>query len=208
MEKNLLKKALVTVSAMMMLVGVVACGNGADSKNSDGGGDSTGYYASTTNVKFTSAYPEHTFKQATFGVQTLETFSDNTYCLTDTETFFSGELEFNDNGKYDVVPRGANIVKYYGSVVSADEEGLITLELSKPTAVITHSSYSAGSNPIGYLNTHEWTEQMGQAVAGEGPALSADEYLESKAFSDTTVIIDSAQASFDYVVIEAAKAAN
>lgn len=198
MKKRSAGKVFSLVCAMVMMIGLTACGSGGEKLAGDS--DLTGYYASTSNVSFISAYPEHTFKQATFGVQNIETFSDNTYVLTSTETFYSGALDFNDNGKYDVVPRGANITKYYGTLTEIDEEGLITLELSKPTAVIMNTSYSAGANPIGYVNTKEWTDEMGTAVGGEGPALSAEEYMESVAFPETSIIVDAAKASFDYVV--------
>ncbi|WP_091228202.1 hypothetical protein [Fontibacillus panacisegetis] len=200
MKKRTVKKAFMVVCLTVMVMGLAACGKGGDSAGS-GSTKLTGYYASTTNVGFVSAYPEHTFKQATFGVQNIETFADNTYVLTSTETYFSGALDFNDNGKYDVVPRGANIMKYYGTFTSTDEEGLTTLELSKPTAVIMNSSYSAGANPIGYVNTKEWTEEMGTAVGGEGPALSAEEYLESVAYPETSIVVDAAKFSFDYVAL-------
>lgn len=193
MKKRTLKRITTMVLALTMAFGLSACGK------EEAKGQLTGYYASTSNVAFRSAYPEHTFKQATFGVQNIETFSDNTYCLTDTETFYSGALEFNDNGKYDVVPRGANITKYYGTYTAADEGGLVTLVLSKPTAVISNSSYSAGANPVGYVNTNAWTDAMGTAVGGDGPALSAEEYLESAAFPETTIIVDAAKTSFDYI---------
>ncbi|NOU82723.1 hypothetical protein GC101_28065 [Paenibacillus sp. LMG 31459] len=200
MTNRTVKKAATAICAMALVIGITACGNG---EKSAGASELTGNYASTTNVGFISAYPEHTFKQATFGVQNIETFSDNTYCLTSTETFYSGALEFADDGKYDVVPRGSNIIKYYGTVKEVDEEGLITLELSKPTAVIANSSYSAGANPIGYVNTKEWTDEMGTAVGGEGPALSAEEYLEAVAFPENSIIVDAAKDSFDYVVLTA-----
>lgn len=185
-----------TILAMVMAFGLAACGNGKEEAN----GKLSGFYSSASNVAFMSAYPEHTFKQATFGLQNLETFSDNTYVLTDTATFYSGALEFNDNGKYDVVPRGANFNQYYGTYTATDEGGLITVVLSKPTAVISNTSYSAGANPVGYVNTNDWTDAMGKAVGGEGAAMSAEEYLESVAYPETTIIVDSAKSSFDYIV--------
>lgn len=206
MKRKTVKKSFVVICAMVLLIGLTACGSGGE--KAAGSSKMTGYYASTSNVAFMSAYPEHTFKQATFGVQNIETFADNTYILTKTDTFFSGALEFNDNGKYDVVPRGANITKYYGTLTEVDEEGLITLKLSKPTAVIMNSSYSAGANPIGYVNTKEWTDEMGKAVGGEGPALSAEEYLNSVAFPETSIIVDAAKASFDYVELTGEAAAS
>ncbi|AIQ31387.1 MULTISPECIES: hypothetical protein [Paenibacillus] len=205
MKNKTVKKAFTAICAMALLIGITACGNG---EKSSGSSELTGYYASGTNVEFMSAYPEHTFKQATFGVQNIETFADNTYCLTSTETFYSGALEFADDGKYDVVPRGANITKYYGTLTSTDEGGLITLELSKPTAVIANSSYSAGANPIGYVNTKAWTDEMGTAVGGEGPALTAEEYLETVAFPEASIIVDGAKASFDYTVLTSGETAN
>ncbi|MNW66332.1 hypothetical protein D3C74_447970 [compost metagenome] len=71
-----------------------------------------------------------------------------------------------------------------------------------------NSSYSAGANPIGYVNTKEWTDEMGKAVGGEGPALSAEEYLNSVAFPESSIIVDAAKASFDYVELTGEAAAS
>ncbi|GAS83333.1 hypothetical protein [Paenibacillus amylolyticus] len=202
MGKRTAKTAFTAIFMVMMLVALTACGSGTDGEKSGASNNPTGYYASTTNVAFTSAYPEHTFKRATFGVQSIETFADNTYILTSTGTSFSGALLFEDSGEYDVVPRGADITKYYGTVTVKDEDGLRTLELSQPTSVIVNSSYSAGANPIGYLNTLAWTDEMGQAAGGEGAALTAEQYLESVSFPATSIIVDPARASFDYTVLK------
>ncbi|AIQ51425.1 hypothetical protein [Paenibacillus sp. FSL R7-0331] len=207
MTTKIVKRVSTAILTIALATGLAACGNSSNEAVS-GGGQPSAVYASTTNVAFASAYPEYTFKQAIFGVQSIETFADNTYVLTSTDTFYSGHLLFNDDGKYDVVPRGASIIKYYGTLTSTDADGLVTLELSKPTAVITNSSYSAGTNPIGYVNTSEWTDEMGTAVGGEGPALSAEEYLESVSFPETSIIVDAANDSFDYVVLTGDEAAS
>lgn len=196
--KNSLKKVL-TVTFMVGIITLLgACGSNNDS-------DTTSpkeLYLSTQNVEFLSAYPEFTFKQASFGTQTLELIGEETYKLTSTISHHSGDLEFNDDGNHSQVPRGADVMVYYGSYTATDQDGLLTIDLDKPEDIVANLSQSAGDMPIGYLNTTAWTDEMGEAVGGEEGSLSVDEFLENEAFEPTTVIVDEETASFDYIQVK------
>ncbi|SCP98433.1 hypothetical protein [Anaerobium acetethylicum] len=212
MKKKMVKKVLTAVLAMTMVFGLAACGKASAGAKTEGGTDTTkaveseltGYYASNANVAFMSMYPGYTYKQSTFGVQTIETFSDGTYCLTSTDTVFSGALLFNDDGTHEEIPRGSINMIYDGTYTSEEEEGIMTLTLSTPTAVMANSSLSAGSEPIGYLNTEAWTDEMGAAVGGDAGTMTAKDYLATVAFPETTIIVDVVNTSFDYADLSVA----
>lgn len=200
MKKNLITKIAAMAMAIALLAGLTACGG------NDKAADKTlnGYYTSTQNVAFMSAFPQYTFKQATFSVQTLETYADGTYCLTAVDSNFSGALLFSDEGTHEEVPRGVNSTKYFGTFTSKEESGLLTVTLSAPTSVAVASNYSVGEAVLGYLNTAAWTDEMGALVGGENGAMSAEDYLASVAFSEVSVIIDTATDTFDYTVLNTA----
>ena len=197
MKKNLITKIAAMAMAIALLAGLTACGS------NEAPADKTlnGYYTSTQNVTFISAYPQYTFKQATFSVQTLETYADGTYCLTAVDSNFSGTLTFADDGTHEEIPRGVNSTKYFGTFTSTEQSGLLTVTLSAPTSVAVASNYSVGDTVLGYLNTAAWTDEMGTLVGGENGAMSAADYLASVAFGESSIIIDTATDTFDYTVL-------
>lgn len=197
MKKAVVKKLVVLVMAVVLVLGMTACGAKEKVMN--------GYYTSSQNVSFFSAYPAYTFKQATFSVQTLETYNDGTYCLTATDSNFSGELLFSDDGTHSEVPRGVNSTKYYGTYTQKEESGLLTLTLSSPTSVAVASNYSVGGAVLGYLDTNAWTDEMGTLAGGEAGAVSASDYLKKVAFSEVSIVVDTATDSFDYTVLSVAE---
>lgn len=195
--KHTTTKLTTTALALTLAAGLTACGS------SKPAADKTlnGYYTSTQNVTFFSAYPQYTFKQATFSVQTLETYADGTYCLTAVDSNFSGTLTFADDGNHEEVPRGVNSTKYFGTFTSAEESGLLTVTLAAPTSVAVASNYSVGDAVLGYLNTAAWTDEMGTLAGGENGTISGEDYLKSVAFGETSIIIDTATDTFDYATL-------
>ena len=192
-------KKFVTVTFML---GVITLLGACSSSNESDSISPEELYLSTQNVEFLSAYPEHTFKQAAFGVQTLELIGEDKYELTSTVTYYSGALEFNDNGTHDEVPRGTDVMVYYGSYAANEEDGLLTIDLEKPETIVSNISLSAGSAEVGYVNTNKWTDDMGAAVGGDSGSISAADYLEKEAFDAMTVIVETDTASFDYIQLK------
>ena len=142
-----------------------------------------GKYISTQNVAFMSAYPEYTFKMATFGIQYLELNEDNTYRLIDTENSFSGSLTFADDGTYEVVPRGGDVRVYTGTYDGIADSGLLMVTLSAPTALEVVSSNSIA------------------AMTSDGQEATMESLLAQFGFADTEIMIDEATGVFDYIVV-------
>lgn len=177
------KVMAILVAVLMAVVPVFACA-----------AEVTGSYISTQDLGFISAYPQFTFKQATFGAEMLETYDDGTYCLTVTKTAYSGLLLFNDDGTTDVVPRGTTITRYYGTYEGEEDSGLLMLTLSAPTAV----SVLGDSSAAHYMNTAAWTEEMSNISANANTGATAEEYLASMTFEAQDVVVDLSTYTFDY----------
>jgi len=144
-------------------------------------GEGSGRYVSTQNINFMSAYPQYTFKMATFGLQYLELNEDGSYRLIDVENSFSGDLEFLDDGTYNTVPRGGEIRIYTGTYESVSDSGLLLVTLSAPEAVELVSNFSVGQD------------------AGE--ELDAAALLEKYGFEETEIMIDEATNVFDFIPV-------
>ena len=134
----------------------------------------TGRYISTQNIAFVSAYPQYTFKMATFGIQTLE--------LYDTENSFSGGLIFADDGTYEAIPRGGDVYVYTGTYEAISDSGLLMVTLSAPTGLEVTSSNSIET----------------KSATAEGTDLET--LLAKFGFADTDIMIDEATGVFDFIV--------
>ena len=137
----------------------------------------TGRYVSTQNVNFMSAYPEYTFKMATFGIESLDLLEDGTYRLSDVENSFSGALSFADDGTYEVVPRGCDIRTFTGTYEAISDSGLLMVTLSAPTDVEVISS-----NSVFEVDTTD-----------------AAALLAQYGYEETMVMVDEATGVFDYI---------
>lgn len=142
---------------------------------------------------FMSAYPAYTFKQVSGYTQTVVTYEDGTYEMTVATKNISGALAFDpeDAGNRDTSgsnDRGQSVVIYYGTYTSAEEEGLLTVNLSKPTKAV---SVVTGNSTAGNAYTNSETNA---------------EYLATVAFDATELIVDTSTYGFDYATLTVTKA--
>ena len=165
----------------------------------------TGTYNSST-YTFMTAYPGYTFKQLTTVVQNLNTSDDNTYMFTVTSKSLSGDLAFDpaNNGTQatdGVNDRGQSVDIYYGTYTSTEEDGLLTVKLSAPTGYVTSASVNASGTGGGFFNTMNWTDDMKEASKDDThtEGLTAEEYLATKTFKETEIVIDLKTYGFTFV---------
>lgn len=203
-----MKRLTALVAALALMGGLAACGSDKPAAKASekpavqASAVPTATYVSTQNVQFMSSFPQYTYKQATFQDQILETYKDGTYRLTSVDSMFSGSLTFPDEGKYEAVPRGSVTTTLYGKAKVADSDGLATIDLDAPTRAISVSSFSAGGDPAGYLDTSAWTDSMGSAAAKaarKDGSISAKDYLASVSFGKIQVVADSDAHTFDFI---------
>lgn len=201
--KKMLKKALVPVAVAALAVGtclsLAACGETKTEAPA-----LTGSYNSST-YTFMTAYPGYTFKQLTTSVQTLNTYSDNTYMITVVAKSLSGDLAFdpsNDgtSSTEGVNDRGQSVKIYFGTYTASEENGLLTVSLSAPTSYVNSRSASATASAA-FFNTAAWTDAMKEATKDDDHAegMTGAEFLEANTFAAVNVVVDLSTYGFDYV---------
>ena len=205
-----MKKTLSVIIAVAILACLLtACGG-------ETAGKVTGIYLSPAKLSYSNMRPQYNYYLTTFTQQEITLMDNNTYCLIISESTFSAlELaESTNDAKGN--ERTNSITKLYGtytSKVNELDEDLLDVTLSAPTRAVV--SY----DQTYYLDTDSWTEAMGKIVVpptgydANGQPIrdenatpwTAQQYLESIAFPDTTVQVNQKHASFDFTEFGAAK---
>jgi len=198
-------KKLLSIILTVVLVACLftACGAAPEAKV-------TGMFLSPAKLSYANMRPQYNYYVTTFAHQELTILDDNTYCLIISESTFSAlELaESTNDAKGN--ERNNSVIKYYGtytSKVNDLDEDLLDITISAPTRVVMTNDQTY------WLDTDNWTDAMGKAVtppSGINPetgaaivdenaaAWTAEQYLESKAFAETTIQVNQKTASFDY----------
>lgn len=190
---NKAKKALVTLGLAAVAATSVVAFSGCGAKAAE----STGLYVSNNNLSYANFLPNYNYFSATISTQSIETFSDNTYCLTIQTTAFSnislgpdvatGEETWND--------RGQTITYYYGTFTSVEDEGDVTLTLSAPTKTIyiTYGTIALDSTQT-YAADLTYTDAAGNEV-------SYNDYIASiqAKFTGASVYVNGAGSTFKQI---------
>lgn len=202
MKKYAKRLAALALSALMVLA-LAACGGGS------AGGKTTGIYLTPGRLSYANMRPQYNYYLTTFDQQELTLMDDDTYCLVISSSCFSAlELaESTNDAKGN--ERTNYIVKFYGtytSQVNDLDEDLLDVTLSAPTRVVRSQDQTY------WLDTDNWNDDMGKAVVPgtidttTGAAVAdpnaepwtAEQYLESVAYPETTIQVNTKTASFDF----------
>lgn len=153
--KKLVVAAACAAAAVIATVSLAACSGGVATL--------TGEYLSNNSYSYANMRPLYNYYYVTFSGQTLETYSDGTYCLTVNEIMYSNVSFGPDvaNGKETANDRGQKVTKYYGTFTQESDpsdETLTFITINVPERVVFASS--------GYptLDTSNWTEAMTQSA--------------------------------------------
>lgn len=202
MKRYAKRLAALALSALMVLA-LAACGGGS------AGGKTTGIYLTPGRLSYQNMRPQYNYYLTTFDQQELTLMDDDTYCLVISSSCFSAlELaESTNDAKGN--ERTNYIVKFYGtytSQVNDLDEDLLDVTLSAPTRVVRSQDQTY------WLDTDNWNDDMGKAVVPgtidttTGAAVAdpnaepwtAEQYLESVAYPETTIQVNTKTASFDF----------
>ncbi len=192
--------------AAAMALSLAACSGGGGSKTA---GKITGIYLSPAQLDYTNMRPQYNYYLTTFTQQEITLMDDNTYCLVVSASTFSAlELaESTNDAKGN--ERENSITKFYGtytSQVNDLDEDLLDVTLAVPTRVVRSFDQSY------WLDTANWSDAMGKAVVpaeidpNTGAATvdpnatpwTAQQFLESVAFPETSVQVNVKTSSFDF----------
>ncbi len=193
--------AAALLSALTLFT-LAACGGGS-------AGKVTGVYLSPARLDYQNMRPQYNYYLTTFTQQEMTLMDDKTYCLIVSGSTFSAlELaESTNDAKGN--ERANSITKYYGtytSKVNDLDEDLLDVTITAPTRVVKSFDQSYWADTAG------WSEAMGKAVApaavdpATGAAIAdetaqpwtAEQFLESVTFPETTVQLNVKTSSFDF----------
>lgn len=196
------KKLVTLFLTAAMALSLAACGGKADGKI-------TGIYLSPAQLSYTNMRPEYNYYLTTFTQQEITLMDDNTYCLEVSAATFSA-LELSENtSDAKGNERENSITKFYGtytSQVNDLDEDLLDVTLAAPTRVVR------SFDQLYWADTDNWNDAMGKAVAptqtdpNTGAPIvdenaqpwTAQQFLESVAFPETTVQVNVKTSSFDF----------
>lgn len=164
----------------VMLFGVAACGN------SESAATLTGTYMSENKITYMNMLPTYNYYTLNSTTQQLETFDDNTYCLTVTVHSYSnvsfgpdvatGQETWND--------RGQTVTKYYGTCTSqldAEDSELMFVTIAKPTRMV----YAARGSQ--YFDTANWTQDMTDRASKKDSDGNVTETVDAAAYLNAKV---------------------
>ncbi len=198
------KLAAFALAAAMALT-LAACGGGGKAS----AGKVTGVYLSPASLSYANMRPQYNYYLTTFAQQEITLMDDNTYCLVVSSSTFSAlELaESTNDAKGN--ERENYVTKFYGAYTSQAndlDEDLLDVKLSAPTRVVR------SFDQLYWADTDNWNDAMGKAVvpADVDPSTgapvanpdaqpwTAQQYLESLTFPETTVQLNTKTSSFDF----------
>ena len=189
--------------AAAMALSLAACSSGKAA------GKITGIYLSPAQLSYINMRPEYNYYLTTFTQQEITLMDDNTYCLEVSAATFSA-LELAENtSDAKGNERENSITKFYGtytSQVNDLDEDLLDVTLAAPTRVVR------SFDQLYWADTDNWSEAMGKAVTptqidpNTGAPIvdenaqpwTAQQFLESVAFPETTVQVNVKTSSFDF----------
>ena len=193
--------------AAAMALSLAACSGGGGGSNT--GCKVTGIYLSPAQLDYQNMRPQYNYYLTTFTQQEITLMDDNTYCLVVSASTFSAlELaESTNDAKGN--ERENSITKFYGTYTSKAndlDDDLLDVTLAAPTRVVRSFDQSY------WLDTDNWSDAMGKAVVpaeidpSTGAATvdpnatpwTAQQYLESIAFPETSVQVNTKTSSFDF----------
>lgn len=137
----------------------------------------TNAFTSNAKLSYSNMRPTYNYYLTTFAFETLELYSDNTYCLSVSSSTFSAVILPESGNAAQGNERTNYITKYYGTYTSKadelDDDSLI-VSASESTRVV--SFYDATY----YADSANWTDTM-----------------KNKVVESTTTMVDGKQTSVD-----------
>ena len=220
-----LRLTLVSLSS----IALVGCG-GTTSGNTSAEGTSTqtsaevvdaptltGSYLSPAQLSYSNMRPTYNYYLTTFAFQNLETYSDNTYCLTLSSSTFSAVILPEEGNDATGNERNNSLVKYYGaftSTVDDLDDDTVYYHLSEPSRIV------GSDDTLFFYDTANWTDDMkektadvtyeydaetgSQKATGKKEYATGAEYLAAKKFSAVKFTTAKKTSTLEYINLFAA----
>lgn len=194
------KTIAIVLSALMLVCALASCGGGAKEAKI------VGVYLSPATYGYSNMRPAYNFYLLNYAQSEITLYDDGTYMILVSDTTFSG-IELSDSTNDATANERTNsMTKMFGTYTSKPndlDDDLIDVTIAAPTRVINKTD----ERP--YLDTDNWTEDMGKAVAekqldengnttGTGDPLTAAQYLAQYAETARTIQVNEKTDSMDF----------
>lgn len=161
----------------------------------------TGAYISPAVLQYQNMRPANQIYWTTFSFETIQLYSDNTYCLTLDSSCFSGVVLPDVGNDATGSARESSVTRYYGTCTQKTnelDEDTLDVSLATPTRIVRNfnSNYYVDSE-----NFH--------SVTGTGAYFNKvtyetkEDFMKALAFKPVDVSVSKKAASFDFFQTEA-----
>lgn len=177
-------------------------GNSQNTEKKDDPADVTltGAYASPAVLQYQNMRPAYNYYLTTFSFETIQLYSDNTYCLTLDSSCFSGMVLPDEGNDATGSARENYVTRYYGTCTQKTnelDEDTLDVSLATPTRIVRNfnSNY--------YVDTENYHSVTGKGASNKDVTYETKEdFMKAFAFKPVTVSVLKAAASFDFFQIE------
>lgn len=214
MKQQLLKIILLSSS----LLGLMSCNeskptNGNSANSNVGNSQNTGKKDDPTDVTLTGAYispavlqyqnmrPTNQIYWTTFSFETIQLYSDNTYCLTLDSSCFSGVVLPDVGNDATGSARESSVTRYYGTCTQKTnelDEDTLDVSLATPTRIVRNF------NSNFYVDSENFHPVTGTgAYFNKVTYETKEDFMKALAFKPVNVSVSKTAASFDFFQTEA-----
>lgn len=214
MKQQLLKIILLSSS----LLGLMSCNeskptNGNSANSNVGNSQNTGKKDDPTDVTLTGAYispavlqyqnmrPANNYYVTTFSFETIQLYSDNTYCLTLDSSYFSGVVLPDVGNDATGSARESSVTRYYGTCTQKTnelDEDTLDVSLATPTRIVRNF------NSNFYVDSENFHPVTGTgAYFNKVTYETKEDFMKALAFKPVDVSVSKTAASFDFFQTEA-----
>lgn len=214
MKQQLLKIILLSSS----LLGLMSCNeskptNGNSANSNVGNSQNTGKKDDPTDVTLTGAYispavlqyqnmrPTNNYYVTTFSFETIQLYSDNTYCLTLDSSCFSGVVLPDVGNDATGSARESSVTRYYGTCTQKTnelDEDTLDVSLATPARIVRNF------NSNFYVDSENFHPVTGTgAYFNKVTYETKEDFMKALAFKPVDVSVSKTAASFDFFQTEA-----
>lgn len=161
----------------------------------------TGAYISPAVLQYQNSRPAYNYYLTTFSFETIQLYSDNTYCLTLDSSCYSGLVLPDSGNDATGSARESSVTRYYGTCTQKTnelDEDTLDVSLATPTRIVRNfnSNYYVDSE-----NFHPVTGKG--AYMNEVTYETKEDFMKALAFKPVNVSVSKTAASFDFFQTEA-----
>lgn len=161
----------------------------------------TGAYISPAVLQYQNMRPGYNYYLTTFSFETIQLYSDNTYCLTLDSSCYSGLVLPDLGNDATGSARESYVTRYYGTCTQKTnelDEDTLDVSLATPTRIVRNfnSNY--------YVDTENYHPVTGKgAYMNEVTYETKEDFMKAFAFKPVNVSVSKTAASFDFFQTEA-----